>query len=190
LTTAGFSGTWYNTNQDLKAANRAVLNEANFSQSLKHEIDRLRQELKVKQESWTVANQELRKALNRVQEELRQSTIVGRVYADANYNQALDWRDHEVTGNISGFEVVLYTTEKRSDGSLNTIEVASTNVTNGEYRFIVGPGEYFVGVTYSENQLYSRRYNHIIHINGGNMIIGNGEIVIGPTILLADNGLG
>ncbi len=187
---AGFAGAWHSANRDLEAAkqelkatNKFWLDEVNRNQSLQEEINRLRRELKVKEESWTYANQELQRALD-------QSTIVGKVYADQNYNQALDWRDHQVSGNIPGFKVVLYTTERKNDGPLNTVEVASTTVTDGEYRFTVGPGEYFIGVTYSSNQLYNRRYNHIIYIDGGDIIVGAGEIIIGPTILLADNGLG
>jgi len=189
-TAAGFAGAWHNTNRDLratkqelKAAKESWLNEVNHSQSLQREINRLRRELKVKEESWTVANQELQRALE-------QSIIVGKVYADQNYNQALDWEDHEVTGNISGFEVVLYTIEKRNNGSFNHVRVDSTTATEGEYRFTVDPGEYFVGVIYNENQLFSRRYNHIIYINGGNMVVEKGQILIGPTILLSDNSRG
>lgn len=176
----GWKATRDGAMEDLKAANQAVLDEANFSQGLRKTITE-------QKETQVERDAELAKAwsaLDQMQAKLDRSVIIGRVYADANYNRAVDGIDHLVSD--SNVKVVLYSVKRGSDGTLDNIKVASTAVVNGEYLFDVEPGEYFVGIEYNDYQTYIRRYNLIIHISGSNMVIEAGETVPGPTILLTN----
>jgi hypothetical protein len=186
------SGKLEATENALEATENALLNEANFSQKQREALRELREEnvelkarsdqLEGERDNLWMENVELKSNLEST---LNRSIIVGRVYTDNNYNQALDLSDHIVTGNIAGFEVVLYEVYRGKVSPANK-RIASTAVDNGEYMFNVEPGEYFVGVSYSSNQLYNQRYNHIIHLgNSNNIIAERGQIILGPDILLS-----
>jgi len=191
-TAVGFAGAWINTRQDLKATENALLNEANFSQKQQETLRDLREEnielkarsdrLEGERDSLWVENQKLK---TRLESTLNRSIIVGRVYTDNNCNQALDLNDRMVTENIVGFDVVLYEAIQEK-GSPVSKRVASTTVSNGQYMFNVEPGEYFIGISYLGNQLFYRRYNHIIYLgDSSNIIAERGQIIIGPDILLS-----
>jgi len=170
---------------DRDNAREVLLEEKNRSYSLEKQVEQLQTELEDKEDY----NQELQRALAETEEDLMaanaglaQSIIVGRVYADANDNGNLDWEDRIVSSDLDGFKVVLY--ESKENGT--AVEVASTDVENGQYKFLVPAGEYFVGIRYGDTTLYSRRYNLIKYIGGGNLIVKEGEIILASTIFLTN----
>jgi len=162
VTAAGFAAAWHNTNQDLEAANRIILEEANFSQGLRKTITELNAQINA----------------------TNQGVIVGYAFVDTYKIGALEDMDRPAVG----FKVRLHRITERTPATTKTTVVAETTVNSrGEYRFSVGPGEYFV-----EPILVIPGYpawsSAIWLKSSGNLNVESKETVIGPIFLIRQNG--
>ncbi|MEK7503778.1 MAG: hypothetical protein AAB577_02240 [Patescibacteria group bacterium] len=171
--------------KNLEAANRAVLDEANFSQRLQKTIRELRgQNNKLNTE--LIKN---RSALNQAQAKLDRSVIIGKIYADTHFPYGgQDNGDTLITGEITGLSVVLYAeVPVPGNKGSQTVIVATATIKDGEYHFNVKPGKYFVSAIYGNNQLYYQRYNNVFLIGeNGFTEVKKGDTIQGPTILLTN----
>lgn len=108
----------------------------------------------------------------------RPGTIVGKAFFDTTNNQIYD---QDKDAPAEGIIITLY---KDNEGKMVKIAEATTTK-NGEYRFSVKSGPYFIGVNYPGSNVQVLGYYPIFFpAAGGALKVGPGRSTDGPIILL------